>query len=170
LSFRDLRGADLYRSLFAARMAVSIDSISSGRWRINIISCWQRREYTQIGIWPGAEHYRGRYGAKHVNIMREPGAAGRSDYNGYFFQMDHCRGLPRPMAEIPIICASQSDAGRRYAAQYFDYYFCSGRQPNQPRVEKSVERLIEANARRGAIAARCCCRWLSRTRPTPRQW
>ena len=45
----------------AARMAVTIDSISHRRLGINIISGWQRREYTQMGIWPGAEHYRRRY-------------------------------------------------------------------------------------------------------------
>ena len=45
----------------AARMAVTIDSISHGRFGVNIISGWQRREYTQMGIWPGAEHYRRRY-------------------------------------------------------------------------------------------------------------
>ena len=45
----------------AARMAVTIDSISHGRFGVNIISGWQRREYTQMGIWPGSEHYRRRY-------------------------------------------------------------------------------------------------------------
>ena len=45
----------------AARMAVTIDSISHGRFGVNIISGWQRREYTQMGIWPGPEHYRRRY-------------------------------------------------------------------------------------------------------------
>ena len=28
-------------------------SISHGRFGVNIISGWQRREYTQMGIWPG---------------------------------------------------------------------------------------------------------------------
>jgi pyrimidine oxygenase len=45
----------------AARMAVTIDSISHGRFGINIVSGWQRAEYTQMGIWPGAEHYARRY-------------------------------------------------------------------------------------------------------------
>jgi pyrimidine oxygenase len=56
-----------------ARMAVTIDSISHGRFGVNIISGWQRREYTQMGIWPGAEHYRRRYDycAEYVSVMRE---------------------------------------------------------------------------------------------------
>jgi pyrimidine oxygenase len=34
---------------FAARMAVTIDSISHGRFGINIVSGWQQAEYTQMG-------------------------------------------------------------------------------------------------------------------------
>jgi pyrimidine oxygenase len=136
----------------AARMAVTIDSISHGRFGINIISGWQRREYTQMGIWPGSEHYRRRYDycAEYVTIMRELWETGRSDYKGDFFRMDDCRCLPLPTAKIPIICAAQSDAGTKYAAEYADYNFCSGGQVNQPRAaEPSVARLIEANANAG---------------------
>ena len=135
-----------------ARMAVTIDSISHGRFGINIISGWQRREYTQMGIWPGPEHYRRRYDycAEYVSIMHELWESGRSDYKGDFFQMDDCRCLPLPTAKIPIICAAQSDSGTRYAAKYADYNFCSGGQVNQPRAaEQSVARLIEANAKVG---------------------
>lgn len=78
-------------------MAVTIGSISNGRFGINIISDWQRREYTQVGIWPSTEYYRRRdeYRAEYVNIMRKPWATGPSDYKDDFFRMDNCRGLPR---------------------------------------------------------------------------
>jgi pyrimidine oxygenase len=131
----------------AARMAVTIDSISHGRFGVNIISGWQRREYTQMGIWPGAEHYRRRYDycAEYVSIMRELWETGRSDFKGDFFQMDDCRCLPLPTASIPIICAAQSDAGTRYAAQYADWNFCSSGGINTPSmVTQSVARLVKA--------------------------
>lgn len=131
----------------AARMAVTIDSISHGRFGVNIISGWQRREYMQMGIWPGAEHYRRRYDycAEYVTIMRELWETGRSDLRGDFFQMDDCRCLPLPAAKIPIMCAAQSDAGTRFAAQYADYNFCGGGGVNEPtRVAPSVARLVEA--------------------------
>jgi pyrimidine oxygenase len=131
----------------AARMAVTIDSISHGRFGVNIISGWQRREYTQMGIWPGAEHYRRRYDycAEYVAVMRELWETGRSDFKGDFFQMDDCRCLPLPMAKIPIICAAQSDAGTRYAAQYADWNFCSSGGVNTPTmVTQSVARLVQA--------------------------
>ncbi|HEY1933296.1 MAG TPA: pyrimidine utilization protein A [Acetobacteraceae bacterium] len=131
----------------AARMAVTIDSISHGRFGINIISGWQRREYAQMGIWPGAEHYRRRYDycGEYVTIMNELWNTGRSDFKGDFFQMDDCRCLPMPTAKIPIICAAQSDAGTSYAARYADYNFCSSGGINQPtRVTDSVARLVQA--------------------------
>jgi pyrimidine oxygenase len=136
----------------AARMAVTIDSISHGRFGVNIISGWQRREYTQMGIWPGSEHYRRRYEycAEYVTIMRELWESGRSDFKGDFFQMDDCRCLPLPTARIPIICAAQSDAGTRFAAQYADYNFCTGGGVNQPTaVAPSVARLVDATGKAG---------------------
>ena len=136
----------------AARMAATIDSISHGRFGVNIISGWQRREYTQMGIWPGAEHYLRRYDycAEYVTIMRDLWESGRSDFKGDFFQMDDCRCLPMPTAKIPIICAAQSDAGTRYAAKYADYNFCASFGENQPKaVTASVARLVAANRETG---------------------
>src|ERR1700755_1622997 len=46
---------------FAARMAVTIDSISHGRFGLNIVTGWQMAEYDQMGIWPGEQHYERRY-------------------------------------------------------------------------------------------------------------
>src|SRR4029077_5792882 len=65
----------------AARMAVTIDSISYGRFGSNSSSGSQRRENTQMGIWPGTDHSRRRYEycAESVTIMRELWQAGRSD-------------------------------------------------------------------------------------------
>ena len=136
----------------AARMAVTIDSISHGRFGVNIISGWQRREYTQMGIWPGAEHYRRRYDycAEYVTVMRELWATGRSDFKGDFFQMDDCRCLPLPSAQIPIICAAQSDAGTALRRNTRTTISAPAAAINQPTaVAPSVARLVEATARTG---------------------
>ena len=36
----------------AARMTSTIDSISHGRFGLNLITGWQRPEYSQMGLWP----------------------------------------------------------------------------------------------------------------------
>jgi len=135
-----------------ARMAVTIDSISHGRFGVNIVSGWQRREYSQMGLWPGAEHYKRRYTycAEYVTIMQELWATGHSNLKGEFFQMDDCRCSPLPMAKIPVICAAQSDAGTKFAAQYADYNFCAAFGVNEPlAVAPSVSRLVKATAETG---------------------
>ena len=99
----------------AARMAVTIDSISHGRFGVNIISGWQRARIHPDGHLAGHRALRRRYDycAEYVTIMHELWDTGRSDFKGDFFQMDDCRCLPTPTAKIPIICAAQSDAGTR---------------------------------------------------------
>ena len=136
----------------AARMAVTIDSIAPGRFGVNIISGWQRAEYTQMGLWPGAEHYKRRYEycSEYVTIMKELWATGHSDFKGEFFSMEDCRCSPMPSRAIPIICAAQSDAGTRYAAQHADYNFCAAFGINQPTaMASSVARLLEATKQTG---------------------
>ncbi|MBS0643724.1 MAG: pyrimidine utilization protein A [Proteobacteria bacterium] len=132
----------------AARMAVTIDSISHGRFGLNMITGWQEKEYSQMGIWPGEAHHLRRYDycAEYVTIMRELWDTGRSDFRGDFFQMDDCRCLPMPTARIPIICAGQSDKGTEFAARFADYNFCSSFGVNTPgAVAPSAARLVEAN-------------------------
>ena len=136
----------------AARMAVTIDSIAPGRFGVNIISGWQRAEYAQMGIWPGSDHYRRRYQycAEYVTVMKELWSTGRSDFKGDFFTMEDCRCSPLPSRPIPIICAAQSDAGTRYAAEHADYNFCVGFGVNQPAaVAPSVARLVAATQATG---------------------
>jgi pyrimidine oxygenase len=131
----------------AARMTSTIDSISQGRFGLNIVSGWQRAEYAQMGMWPGAEHYARRYEycSEYVTIMRELWETGRSDFKGSFFQMDDCRLSPRPQKAVPIIGAAQSDNGTRFAAQTCDYNFCGSYGVNEPaRVAPSVARLVAA--------------------------
>jgi pyrimidine oxygenase len=136
----------------AARMAMTIDSIAPGRFGVNIISGWQRAEYAQMGIWPGADHYRRRYQycSEYVIIMKELWATGRSNFKGDFFTMEDCRCSPLPSRPIPIICAAQSDVGTRYAAQHADYNFCASFGINQPTaVAASVARLVAATQETG---------------------
>ncbi|HVY14004.1 MAG TPA: pyrimidine utilization protein A [Rhodopila sp.] len=125
---------------FAARMAVTIDSIAPGRFGMNIVSGWQPTEYKQMGIWPGERHFAKRYEycSEYVTIMKELWETGRSDFKGEFFQMDDCRLAPRPSARIEIVGAAQSDRGMRFVAEHGDYCFCGGGGLNQPETSAHV--------------------------------
>ncbi len=118
----------------AARMAVTIDSISHGRFGLNVITGWQRPEYSQMGIWPGDAYFDRRYdfAAEYVRIMRELWETGVSDFRGEFFQMDDCRLSPRPSVPMKLICAGQSTAGMAFTARWADYNFMLGAGFNTP--------------------------------------
>ena len=75
-----------------ARMASTIDGIAPGRFGINIVSGWQAAEYSQMGLWPGNEHFSSRYeySAEYVQIMRELWTNGQIGFQG---QVLHHEGL-----------------------------------------------------------------------------
>jgi len=59
-----------------------------------------------------------------------------------------------PTGKISIICAAQSDAGTRFAAEHADYNFCTGGGVNQPTaVASSVARLVTGADSGGGLAA-----------------
>ena len=140
----------------AARMAVTIDSISGGRFGLNVITGWQRPEYSQMGLWPGDEYFAQRYeyAAEYVQIMRELWETGASNFKGRHFQMDDCRLLPKPQTTIKLISAGQSDAGMAFIAKYADYNFCFGMGFNTPTAcAPTVERLQKASSITGRKVA-----------------
>jgi len=117
-----------------ARMATTIDSISGGRFGINLITGWQRPEYAQMGIWPGDAYFENRYDylTEYATILRELFETGRSDLKGRYFTMDDCRMLPKPQGRVPLICAGSSGQGLAFSAQHADYNFCLGAGVNTP--------------------------------------
>ncbi|MCJ2120542.1 pyrimidine utilization protein A [Methylobacterium sp. J-001] len=135
-----------------ARMAATIDSISDGRFGLNLVTGWQKPEYDQMGLWPGKAYFSKRYDylAEYAQILRELWETGASDLKGTFFQMNDCRLSPRPQAAMKIICAGQSGAGLDFTARYADYNFCLGKGLNTPTAfAPVVERLAEASAKTG---------------------
>jgi pyrimidine oxygenase len=136
----------------AARMASTIDSISGGRFGLNLITGWQRPEYDQMGMWPGDEHFRRRYDmlAEYAQVLRDLWAVGTSDLKGQYYTMDDCRVRPIPEGEMKIICAGSSDEGLAFSAKYADYAFCLGKGLNTPTAFSAInDRLALATAKTG---------------------
>ena len=108
-----------------ARMIATIDDISGGRCGLNIVTGWNRPEYTQMGMWPGDQHYQRRYeyAAEYVQVLEALWKTGRCSFNGEFFNLDDCSVLPTPKRDIPLVCAGQSPAGREFVAEYAHHQF-----------------------------------------------
>lgn len=135
-----------------ARMAVTIDSISQGRFGINLVTGWQKPEYEQMGLWPGDDYFSRRYDylSEYVQILRDLWGTGQSDFKGDFFNMNDCRVSPLPQAPMTVICAGQSDAGMAFSARYADYNFCFGKGVNTPTAfAPTVARMEKAAASTG---------------------
>src|ERR1700741_3091408 len=81
-----------------ARMASTIDSISPGRFGINLVTGWQKAEYDQMGLWPGEQHYTDRYNylAEYATVLKGLMETGVSDFKGKYLEMHDCRGSPKP--------------------------------------------------------------------------
>ncbi|MDT3719102.1 pyrimidine utilization protein A [Pseudomonas oryzihabitans] len=135
-----------------ARMASTIDSISGGRFGVNLVTGWQKPEYSQMGLWPGDEFFASRYQylGEYAQVLRDLWGTGRSDFQGAHFQMDDCRVSPQPQAPMEIVCAGASDAGLAFAAEHADYSFVFGKGVNTPKAfAPAVERLQVATAKTG---------------------
>ena len=135
-----------------ARMASTIDSISGGRFGINIVSGWAKMEYEQMGLWPGEAHFAKRYdySTEYVTILRELWEKGSSDFKGEYFQMTDCKLSPRPQADMKIVCAGQSPRGMEFGATYGNYNFTLGKGVNTPTAHAPTnEAMAKAAAKTG---------------------
>lgn len=135
-----------------ARMATTIDSISGGRFGINIVSGWQKAEYEQMGLWPGDAYfgYRYDYATEYVQVMKELWTTGASDFKGEYFTMADCAMKPLPSTPIKIVAAGQSGRGMAFAAAHCDYNFVLGTGVNTPTAcRETCQKLVEATAKTG---------------------
>jgi pyrimidine oxygenase len=136
-------------------MAMTIDSISHGRFGVNLVTGWQKAEYDQMGLWPGESHYSDRYNylAEYATVLKELMETGVSDFKGQYLTMNDCRLSPRPK-DVKIICAGSSDEGLAFTAQYADYSFALGKGTNTPTAFAGVNsRLAAAKAKTGRDVA-----------------
>jgi pyrimidine oxygenase len=113
---------------FMAKQASAMADVSDGRMGLNIVTGWEKEQYSTMGTWPGDEHFKNRYdrATEYVNVMRELWATGRSSFDGEFYHLDNCRLGPTPRHKIEIVMAGQSDRGMRCCAEVGDYQFLIG--------------------------------------------
>lgn len=137
-----------------ARMSVSLDHASNGRFGLNIVSGWYKSEYDQMGMWPGESHFERRYdlATEYVTILRDLWSTGRCTLNGEFFQMKSAQCLPLPISEIEIVCAGQSSRGMRFTAEMGDRNFIIGELAALPDMHARLQAEAEkANRKVGSI-------------------
>ena len=111
--------------IMAARMVATIDEISGGRCGLNIVTGWNKPEYTQMGLWPGDDYFNRRYefAAEYVEVLRKLWTEDRVSFDGEFFHFEDADMRPKPLHTPTVVCAGQSPAGQAFTAQHGDRSF-----------------------------------------------
>jgi pyrimidine oxygenase len=114
----------------AARMALTIDNISNGRFGVNLVGGSNRDEYDQMGLWPGDAYYNDRYDhlAEWTEIATELWETGSCSRHGRYYDIKDCRLRPRPIRtpRPAIISAGMSERGIEFAVRHADASFVAG--------------------------------------------
>ena len=129
-------------------MATTIADISGGRFGVNIVSGWHKIEYSQMGLWPGDDHFGKRYdySTEYVRVMQELWDAGHSDFRGEYFQMEACKLSPRPARPIKLVAAGTAISTSRSARA----------STNRPEPPASPPACWRTPKRRAAMSAATC--------------
>lgn len=119
-----------------AKQAATIDHISGGRFALNVVGGWNRREFDMFGIdlLPHDERYD--YLDDWLHVLRRLWTGEEFDYESRFFRMKAALCRPVPLGgPIPIMNAATSATGMRFAARNSDLGFCTPR-GDDPRLWK----------------------------------
>ncbi|ORA82728.1 LLM class flavin-dependent oxidoreductase [Mycobacterium malmoense] len=110
----------------AAKMALTLDSISDGRFSLNIVpGGWHPYELEVLRIWPGDDyhHYRWEYAGEYCQVIRDLWEKGVTNFEGKYFQYNDLRLGPTQSHHMNLVCAGTSDDAIRFTTKYADYAF-----------------------------------------------
>ncbi len=135
---------------YVARMIATLDDMSEGRCGLNIVTGWNKPEYTQMGLWRGDSYYERRYdyAAEYLSIIKALWADGRVTHHSEFFDLEDCACLPTPSHDIPIVCAGQSPRGWDFVAGHGDHNFIMAEVPEIKKIADGLRARGAAHGRR----------------------
>jgi len=106
--------------LVVARQSATIDAISGGRFSLNIVGGWNRREFEMFGIHLREHDDRYVYLEEWLQILRRLWTDPEEfDYHSAQFHMEKAISRPQPLQRggIPIMNAALSPTGMRFSAK-----------------------------------------------------
>jgi alkanesulfonate monooxygenase SsuD/methylene tetrahydromethanopterin reductase-like flavin-dependent oxidoreductase (luciferase family) len=109
--------------ILVAKESATIDAISGGRFALNIVGGWNRREFDMFGIELLPHDDRYVYLDEWLQILRRLWTShDEFDYESKNFRMKKAISRPQPLQPggIPIMNAALSPVGMRFSAKYSD--------------------------------------------------
>jgi FMNH2-dependent dimethyl sulfone monooxygenase len=145
----------LWHPALIAKMAASLDRVSSGRMAINLVTGWNEVEHRMFGgsAMPASDD---RYvrAEEYIEILRGLWTTTPYSYAGRFYQLDAVELRLRPATPAPpdIFTASRSERGLDMVAKYADWWFLDFPKTvqNAQEVMESLKRAIDDMDRRAA--------------------
>jgi alkanesulfonate monooxygenase SsuD/methylene tetrahydromethanopterin reductase-like flavin-dependent oxidoreductase (luciferase family) len=118
--------APLIHPVYAAKMFVTADHASEGRFGLNVVCGWNQDEFDMFGAAQREHDERYAHGGEWLEIVTrlwddpEP-----FDYSGRFFTLKRVQALPKPYGGVrPVIMnAGASPAGKAFAIKHADHLF-----------------------------------------------
>ena len=131
-----------FHPLAVARMGGTLDSLSNGRWGLNVVTGAGFADKL-VGAESADLDHDARYdrAAEAVEIMTQSWSLGQINFTGEHFRIagqivgPRTVQQPRPL----LVSAGASDAGRKFAGFYADYVFMPGRTP----LAECRERIVD---------------------------
>ncbi len=128
--------------ILVAKQCATIDAIANGRFALNIVGGWNRREFDMFGINLMEHDQRYVYLEEWLRVLRRLWTdPGEFDEDTRYFHMKKAISRPQPLQKggIPIMNAALSPVGMRFSAKNSDIGLISphGNTPEewQPQVE-----------------------------------
>jgi FMNH2-dependent dimethyl sulfone monooxygenase len=132
----------LWHPTLIAKMAASLDRVSSGRMAINLVTGWNEVEHRMFGgsAMP-ADNDRYVRAEEYVEILRGLWTTTPFSYKGRFYELDNVELLLRPATSTPpdIFTASRSERGLDMVARHADWWFV-----DFPKTVQNTQELIES--------------------------
>jgi alkanesulfonate monooxygenase len=139
----------LVHPVVLAKMALQIESISEGRFGINLVNAWYRPELELAGIGFPEHDERYAYGREWIQIVEGLTSGRRIDFAGKHFNVAsyQLRPADRFRSRPAIYLGGESEAARALAADAADVYFMNGQPLDDIRL---LIRDVAGRPRRGA--------------------
>lgn len=149
----------MFHPAVLAKHGATADQIFNGRWAINVVSGWYRKEYDALGV-PWLEHDE-RYvrSREFIDILRGSWTDDDFSYNGKYWQINGYTLKPKPLIlpgrPMPeIFQGGNSVAAQRLAAEASDYLCLNGDSVKGLKEQiDAVTKLASARGRKVKFAA-----------------
>ncbi len=136
--------APLIHPVAAAKMAVTIDHVSAGRFALNLVAGWFKNEFDMFGHALAPHDQRYEYAAEWLSLVKKLWSADAEfDFDGAFFKGKGLWSEPKPLQSPrpPIMNAGSSATGHAFSARHADMNFAMLRQQTADSDRAQIARL-----------------------------